>query len=87
LDLTVVLGIVAGIFTSISLLPQVIKILKEKRVEDLSVTMFVILTIGLSLWIAYGIIKKDMPIVITNAFSVALNLFILILRHKYKRQK
>jgi len=85
LNFTVVLGIVAGIFTSISLLPQLIKILKEKRVEDLSVTMFVTLMIGLCLWIGYGIIKKDMPIVVTNAFSVALNLFILVLRNKYKR--
>lgn len=81
-----VLGIVAGIFTSASLLPQVIKILKEKRVEDLSAGMFISLMIGVSLWIVYGILKDDLPIIITNIFSVLLNLFILFLRSRYKRQ-
>ena len=85
MDFTEVLGIVAGVFTSASSLPQVIKIIKEKKVEDLSVTMFVSLMIGVALWIVYGIFKKDFPIIITNSFSVVLNLFILILRAKYKR--
>ena len=87
MDFTEVLGIVAGVFTSASLLPQVIKILKEKKVEDLSVTMFVSLMIGVLLWIVYGVFKKDFPIIVTNSFSVLLNLFILILRAKYKKGK
>jgi MtN3 and saliva related transmembrane protein len=80
-----VIGIVAGIFTSSSLLPQVIKILKEKKVEDLSMTMFVSLLIGIILWVIYGIMRDDWPIIVTNSFSVLLNFLILFLKFKYGR--
>jgi MtN3 and saliva related transmembrane protein len=80
-----VIGIVAGIFTSSSLLPQVIKILKEKKVEDLSMTMFISLLIGIILWVIYGIMRDDWPIIVTNSFSVLLNFLILFLKFKYGR--
>jgi MtN3 and saliva related transmembrane protein len=79
-----VIGIVAGVFTSASLLPQLIKIIKEKKVEDLSMTMFVSLLIGIILWVVYGILRDDWPIIVTNSFSVVLNLFILVLKFKYR---
>jgi MtN3 and saliva related transmembrane protein len=81
-----VLGIVAGFFTSASLLPQLIKIIKDKHVEDLSIGMFISLLIGLILWIVYGILRDDLPIILTNSFSVLLNLSIIFLRFKYKRK-
>ena len=86
MQITGVIGIIAGIFTSASLLPQLIKIIKEKKVEDLSVVMFVSLMIGLLLWVYYGLLRKDMPIIVTNSFSVLLNICILFFRFKYKRQ-
>jgi MtN3 and saliva related transmembrane protein len=87
LNYTSILGIVAGILTSSSLLPQLIKIIREKKVEDLSVGMFVTLMIGVLLWIVYGILRDDMPIIFTNAFSVLINICILFFRFKYKRAK
>ncbi len=81
---TSVIGIVAGLFTSVSLLPQLLKIIKEKKVEELSIIMFISLMIGLLLWIYYGALKKDLPIIITNGFSVTLNIFILFFRYKYR---
>ncbi|WP_147205013.1 SemiSWEET family sugar transporter [Segetibacter aerophilus] len=80
-----VIGIVAGIFTSASLLPQLVKIIKEKKVEDLSMTMFFSLLIGIILWVVYGILREDWPIIVTNSFSVLLNLFILVLKFKYRK--
>jgi len=82
-----VIGIVAGICTSVSLLPQLVKIIKEKKVEDLSLVMFLSLLIGLMLWVAYGFLRDDWPIIITNSFSVLLNFCILILKFKYQRNK
>lgn len=82
-----IIGIVAGILTSSSLLPQLIKIIKEKKVEDLSISMFLTLLIGLMMWIVYGVLRTDWPIIITNGFSVTLNLCILVLRFKYGRDK
>lgn len=82
-----ILGLVAGILTSSSLLPQLIKIVKEKRVEDLSVGMFVCLMLGVALWIVYGVKRNDLPIILTNGFSLLLNVCILIFRFKYKRSE
>ncbi len=87
MELTEVIGIIGGIFTSASLLPQLIKIVKEKKVEELSVGMFISLMIGLLLWTYYGILRKDMPIIVTNSFSVLLNFGILFFRFKYSDNK
>ena len=85
MDSAGVIGIVAGVFTSISLLPQLIKIIKEKKVDELPMSMFISLLIGLSLWVYYGVLRKDMPIIVTNGFSVLQNIFILFFRFKYRK--
>jgi MtN3 and saliva related transmembrane protein len=78
------IGICAGALTSISLLPQLIKIIKEKKADGVSLGMFIVLLIGIGGWIWYGIEKKDYPIIITNSFSFTVNLLILIFSLKYK---
>lgn len=82
-----ILGLLAGTCTSFSLLPQLLKIIKEKKVEDLSMKMFATLLTGVVLWCVYGFLKHDMPIIITNLFSVALNCCILVLKFRYARKK
>ena len=84
MDKTQLIGITAGVLTSISMLPQLIKIIKEKKAQDVSVLMLVVLIIGLGLWVWYGVIRKDMPLIVTNAFSVLLNITVLIFRIKYR---
>ena len=84
MNATTVFGVIAGILTGVSLLPQLIKILREKKVENVSVWMLLILVVGLGLWVAYGILKKDPIIMITNSFSFLVNVIILILRFRYK---
>lgn len=81
------LGIVAGTFTSAALLPQLIKTFKEKKAEDLSMGMLFCLLIGVGLWIWYGFMKKDMPIIITNCFSFLVNSCLIILGLIYKKQR
>ena len=81
-----IIGFVAGIFTSTSMLPQFIKILKDKKADDISVPMLLILLTGVCLWIYYGILKDDWPIIITNGFSLLLNIGTIILRIKYGSQ-
>ena len=78
------IGIAAGVLTSISLLPQLIKILKEKKAKDISIMYLLILLSGLCLWVWYGFLREDLPIIITNCVSVVLNVSILILGIKYK---
>lgn len=77
------IGIGAGILTSISMLPQIIKTFKEKKAEEISLLMILALIIGISGWIWYGILRDDLPIIITNCFSLVLNLILLFFRFKY----
>ncbi|MCD1119103.1 MULTISPECIES: SemiSWEET transporter [Chryseobacterium] len=79
-----ILGTIAGILTSISMLPQLIKVLKENNVEDLSALMLIILIIGLSFWVWYGILKNEWPIIISNGFAVIVDVCLLISLWKYK---
>ena len=81
---TKIVGITAGVFTGASMLPQVIKMIKEKKASQVSLFMLLILITGLSLWIWYGFLKKDLPIIVTNIFSLVLNLMMIVLRYKYR---
>ena len=87
IDITEFIGIAAGTFTAVSLLPQLIKLVKEKKAEDISLFYLVILLCGLVLWIIYGVRKEDLPIIITNAVSLAINVIVLFLGAKYKNNK
>ncbi|MCI3937055.1 SemiSWEET transporter [Chryseobacterium aahli] len=73
-----ILGIVAGFLTSIAMIPQLIKVIKEKNVEDLSWVMILVLICGLSLWVWYGFIQDELPIIISNAFALLVNLTLFI---------
>jgi MtN3 and saliva related transmembrane protein len=87
MDLTGIIGIVAGTCTAISLLPQLLKILKEKKAENISITYLLVLLGGLILWVWYGIRREDMPIIATNGVSIILNVSILFAGIKYKTDK
>jgi MtN3 and saliva related transmembrane protein len=78
------LGLVAGICTSSSIVPQLVKSIKTKQVKDVSVVMFIVLFTGNGLWIYYGLSKSDVPIVLTNSLSVILNIAMLVLKYKYR---
>ncbi|ROH97545.1 SemiSWEET transporter [Chryseobacterium daecheongense] len=80
-----ILGIIAGILTSASMVPQLVKVLKEKNVEDLSWVMLLVLISGVSLWVWYGIMKEEWPIILSNAFSVLLNSTLLVCYFIYKK--
>jgi len=78
------IGIAAGILTGVSLLPQLIKIIKEKRANSISFGMLAVLLAGLCVWIVYGVLKKDYPIIVTNSFSLLTNIIMVVLTAKYK---
>src|SRR5215212_11551065 len=81
---TQIIGLAAGILTASSLIPQVVKTLKEKKAEDVSLLMLFVLQSGLILWIVYGLKKNDLPIIATNCFSLLVNITMVVLRIKYK---
>ena len=78
------IGFFAAFCTTIAFLPQAVKVWKTKSTKDISLYMFVIFTIGVLSWLVYGIIISDLPIILANAVTLILSLFILILKLKYK---
>jgi MtN3 and saliva related transmembrane protein len=83
---TEVIGIIAGVFTSVSLLPQLVKIIKEKKAKDLSYGMLIVLLIGLGCWIWYGVLREDWPIIVTNGISFIINSLMIVFTIKYKEK-
>ncbi|QXP54233.1 SemiSWEET transporter [Cellulophaga sp. HaHa_2_95] len=86
MELEEIIGTLAGIFTTGAAVPQIIKAWRTKKVKDVSPYMFFVLIAGVSLWTFYGILLKDVPIIITNGISTCLNAIMLILITKYKRK-
>jgi len=80
------IGVLAGSLTAISATPQIVKVLRTKKVEHVSPLMFVILAAGNATWCWYGILLKDWPIMITNAFSLAMDLAMLVLKVVYRKR-
>jgi MtN3 and saliva related transmembrane protein len=80
-------GIAAGVLTSISMLPQLTKIIRKKKAEEVSIIMLLVLLSGLALWAVYGFMREDWPIIITNLFSFLLNCLVLFFRVRYSGVK
>ncbi len=83
--LTNYIGIAAGIFTGISMLPQLIKIIREKKAENISFVMLIVLMLGLAGWVWYGIRKEDLPLIFTNSFSFCVNALVVFFSIIYKK--
>jgi MtN3 and saliva related transmembrane protein len=85
MDNVQLVGILAGFFTAVSLIPQIVKIVREKKSEDISFTYLAILLTGLALWIVYGVMREDVPVIVTNVGSVIINLITVGVGIKYKK--
>ena len=67
-----VLGLIATCFTTSSFVPQVVRTWKTRDVSGISLPTYVIITIGLALWLAYGLMKNDLPLIVANSVMVVL---------------
>lgn len=77
------IGLMGAACTTIAGLPQVIKILKTKRTRDISLLMYIVLIVGLFLWLIYGLTIKDLPLIVANTITFSLAVVILILKLKH----
>jgi len=67
-----ILGLVAAAFTTIANIPQTIKIVKTRSTKSISAITYAMLFVGMVLWVVYGIIKTDLPIILANGIAAAL---------------
>lgn len=65
-----VLGLMAGFCTTFALLPQVIKTWRTRSTRDISLGMFLVMAMGLALWLAYGLAIGDVPLIAANGLTL-----------------
>jgi len=86
MDFTTVIGLFAGALTTTSFFPQLAKIRRTKSAEDISTGMFVMFCTGVALWLAYGVMNRDVAVIAANFVTLMLALAVLILKLKYTRE-
>jgi MtN3 and saliva related transmembrane protein len=79
-----ILGLVAGTLTTLSFLPQLLKAWKSRSTHDISIGMFLLLAVGIMLWIVYGIVTADVPVIVANAVTLVFVSLILALKLRYR---
>ena len=79
-----VLGLAAGSLTTIAFVPQVIKTWKSKSAKDLSLGMFLFFSLGVALWLIYGIMVHDVPVIAANLVTLVLASTILFFKLRSK---
>ncbi len=79
------IGFVATGFAVSSTVPQIRKALRTKKSDDVSIRFIIVLIVGLSFWVIYGVGKNDIILIIGNSIAVALNSFMLFLKIKFSR--
>jgi MtN3 and saliva related transmembrane protein len=84
MDSVILLGLIAGALTSLSFLPQLIKIWRSRSAGDISLAMYVIITIGFVLWLWYGILISSIPVIAANSIAILISGIIMILKIKYR---
>jgi MtN3 and saliva related transmembrane protein len=84
MELITIVGLVAALFTTVSLLPQLLKVWRTKSTRDISTGMFALFGIGVFLWFIYGLSINDLPIIIANSVAFVQAVLILAFKIKYK---
>lgn len=81
-----VIGTIAGVLTSIAVVPQVIRTWRTKHAKDLSIWQPLLLIAGMMLWLIYGVMIGDNPLIVANTFSLACYLFLIGMKIVYDRR-
>jgi len=78
------IGLVAGFLTSVAVIPQVVRTYRTRHARDISIWQPVLLDIGMILWLIYGIMLKDLPLILANAFSIFCNTLLIGMKIYFK---
>jgi len=85
MDATTALGMTAATLTTVSFVPQLTKVWRTKSADDLSYGMFSVLSLGILLWLVYGLLQRDLPLITANGITLMLSVAILLLKRRYRR--
>jgi MtN3 and saliva related transmembrane protein len=77
------LGLAAATLTTCSFVPQLTRVVRTRSADDLSYGMFGAFSLGVLLWLVYGVLRADLPVILSNAVTLALSVTILVLKVRY----
>jgi len=80
-----VLGLVAGSLTTTAFLPQVVKTWKSRSAKDLSLGMFSLFCAGVLLWLIYGLMVRDVPVIAANLVTLLLASTLLFFKLRFRQ--
>jgi MtN3 and saliva related transmembrane protein len=82
-----ILGFIAGLFTTFSVIPQIIKIFRNKSARDISVIFSLMFVVGGLLWLSYGIVDRLVPVILWNTIGVTLNAIMLFAKLRFTNKE
>ncbi len=77
------IGLIAGLLTSIAAIPQVVKTWRSRHARDLSIWQPLLLSAGVALWLFYGILINDMPLILSNITPLICNLLLTVMKVRF----
>jgi len=83
MSLPTIIGLVAAVFTTVSFVPQAVKIIKIKETRDISLMTYLLLEAGIFLWLIYGILIGNLPVILANGVTLVFTTIIVVMKIKF----
>lgn len=87
MDIQIITGVAASMCMALSLVPQLVKVIRTQKAEDVSYLMLAVILAGSVLWIMYGIMRNDWIIIGSNILSILINTTTFFFSIKYRGNK
>ncbi len=84
MELKDLVGYAAATLTTAAFLPQAWKTFRTRDVSGISLTMYSLFTLGVALWLAYGVLQGAWPIILANAITLTLSCAVLVMKLRYR---
>jgi MtN3 and saliva related transmembrane protein len=76
-------GYLAGALTTLAFVPQALKTIRSRDTRSISLGMYIVFTLGVALWLAYGVYLGSLPMILSNIVTLMLSATILVLKLKH----
>lgn len=86
MELSDILGYLAATLTTVSFVPQAWRTFRTKDVSGISTRMYSVFTLGVAVWLAYGIVLEETPMIIANSTTLVLACFVLVMKLRYGKR-
>ena len=82
-SITSTIGFIAAILTTVSFVPQVLKVWRTRSAKDISLGMYSLFTLGIAAWLVYGVLIDSWPVILANLVTLMLAGSVLVMKLKF----